>query len=240
MIIRNGHEIDKRFLMRLNLQQFAEGEGGTGGDGGTGNGEGGNAGDNGTTSGGDGGDGGNGGEDAQALLAQIEQLKADMAKQKAALDKATHEAGEANKALKATKAELQTKMTQEEIDAANKKEAEAKAAERLAELEREVARAKSTKSVMAKLSVDEDTAGKIAESMAGCENVDNALLLIQKVWEAKVKALKQEYGKVPPPGAGGGSEDKEMQAALELAKELGQRRANTAKSVRDQLGGLVR
>lgn len=240
MIIRNGHEIDKRFLMRLNLQQFAEGDGGTGGDGETGNGDGGNAGDNGAGAGGNDPSGSNGGEDTQALLAQIEQLKADMAKQKAALDKATHEAGEANKALKASKAELQAKMTQEEIDAANKKEAEEKAAERLAELEREVARAKSTKSVMAKLNVDEDTAGKIAESMVGCENVDNALLLIQKVWEAKVKALKQEYGKVPPPGAGGGSEDKEMQAALELAKELGQRKASTAKSVRDQLGGLVR
>jgi hypothetical protein len=156
-----------------------------------------------------------------------------MAKQKAALDKATKEAGDARKALKA-------KMTQEEIDAANKKEAEEAAANRLAELEREVARAKSTKSVMAKLGVDEESAGKIAECLAGCDDVDNALLLIQKQWEAKEKALKLEYGKIPGPGAGGSTEDKEMQEAINLAKELGQRKAHNTSSVREQLKGLVR
>ena len=156
-----------------------------------------------------------------------------MAKQKEALDKATSEAGKYRK-------ELQSKMTQEQIDAENKKEEQEKRDREFAELQKKVARAEGTKSVMAKLNVDEPMAEKIAESLIGCENADNALLLIQQAWLAKEKALKQEYGKVPPPGAGGGSEDKETQAALELAKELGQRRANTAKSVRDQLGGLVR
>lgn len=174
-----------------------------------------------------------GGDGSQALMAQIEQLKADMAKQKAALDAATKEAGDYRKQLKA-------KMTQEEIDAENKREAEEAAATRLAELEREVAKAKSTKSVMAKLGVDEETAGSIAECLAGCEDVDNALLLIQKTWDKREKALRLEFGKIPGPGAGGGSEDKEMQEALALAKELGQRRAQTATSVRDQLKGLVR
>lgn len=226
METRNG-------LLPLNLQFFAEPGGDPSGD---------PAGDdqNGGGAGGDNGgvepDGGQKeqqGEDSKALLAQIEQMKADMAKQKAALDKATKEAGDARKALKA-------KMTQEEIDAANKAEAEEKAAARLAELEKEVARAKSTKSVMAKLGVDEDAAGSIAECLAGCEDVDNALLLIQKAWDAKEKALRLEFGKIPGPGAGGGSEDKEMQAAMALAKELGQRRAQSTTSVRDQLKGLVR
>ena len=167
------------------------------------------------------------------LLAQIEQMKADMARQKKALDDATKEAGDYRKQLKA-------KMTQAEIDEANKKEAEEKQAARLAELEKEVARTRSSKSVMAKLGVDEDTAGKIAECLIGCEDIDNALLLIQKTWEAREKALKLEYGKIPGPGAGGGTEDKEMQQALELAKELGQRKAKTSESVRDQLKGLVR
>lgn len=223
--IRNG-------LLPLNLQFFAEPGGEPSGD---------PAGDD-QNGGGVGGENGAGepdggqkqqGDDSKALLAQIEQMKADMAKQKAALDKATKEAGDARKALKA-------KMTQEEIDAANKAEAEEKAAARLAELEREVARAKSTKSVMAKLGVDEDTAGGIAECLAGCEDVDNALLLIQKAWEAKEKALRLEFGKIPSPGAGGGSEDKEMQAAMAIAKELGQRKAQATTSVRDQLKGLVR
>ena len=58
--------------------------------------------------------------------------------------------------------------------------------------------------------------------------------------EAKEKALKLEYGKIPGPGAGGSTEDKEMAAALELAKELGENRAKNTSSVRDQLKGLVR
>ena len=172
--------------------------------------------------------------DASALAAQIEQLKADMARQKEALDKATKEAA-------GYKRDLRAKQTQEEIDAANKKEAEEKAAARLQELEREVARAKSTKSVMAKLSVDEDAAGKIAECLAGCEDVDNALLLIQKAWEAKEKALRLEFGKIPGPGAGGSNEeDAEEKAAIEIAKNLGRRRAEADKSVSSGLQGYIR
>lgn len=237
-------EIRKRLhgepLLRLNLQQFAEpaggGEGGTGGNDTSAGGD--NAGNDPTgganndqNAGGD--DGNKGVDDAATLAAQIEKLKADLAKQKTALDAATKEAGDYRKQLKA-------KMTQEEIDAANKKEAEEKAAQELEELRKKVARAESTKAVMSKLSIDEETAGSIAECMAGCEDIDNALLLIQKVWEAKEKKLRQEFGKIPGPGTGGGSEDKETQAAIELAKELGKRRAASAESVRSQLGGLVR
>lgn len=223
----------KNGLLPLNLQFFAEPAGDPAGDSPAGDdaGNDGAGGEGGENNGGDQGE--QQGNSAQALMAQLEQMKADMARQKAALDKATKEAGDAKKALKA-------KMTQEEIDAANKAEAEEKAAARLAELEKEVARAKSTKSVMSKLGVDEDSAGDIAECLAGCEDVDNALLLIKKAWDAKEKALKLEYGKIPGPGAGGSNEDKETQAALALAKELGQRKAQTATSVRDQLKGLVR
>lgn len=228
---RNGYWMSPKFYSALHAPDTGDGAGGENAGGDSGAGADGGAGDN--ADGDQGDQGGQGGDDAKALLAQIEQMKADMAKQKAALDKATREAGDARKALKA-------KMTQEEIDAANKKEAEEAAANRLAELEREVARAKSTKSVMAKLGVDEDSAGKIAECLAGCDDVDNALLLIQKQWEAKEKALRLEFGKIPGPGAGGSSEDKEMQEAIALAKELGQRRAQTSSTVRDQLKGLVR
>ena len=221
-------------LLKLNLQQFAEGEPGPAVDGGAANdvtidAEKINIG---------GAEEQNAQQakesDAKSLAAQIEQLKADMAKQKAALDAATSEAGKYKKELRAT-------QTQEEIDAANKKEEEEKAAARLAELEKEVARAKSTKSVMAKLSVDEDTAGKIAECLAGCEDVDNALLLVQKAWEKKEKALRLEFGKIPGPGAGGSSEeDAEEKAAIELAKRLGRERAESGKSVTDGLKGYIR
>ena len=204
----------------------------------------GNGGDNGGIAGGENTPGGTdasngadnkGGQNPAAdLQAQIEQMKAEMAKQKAALDAATSEAGKYRK-------ELRAKQTQEEIDAANKKEAEEKAAKELEELRREVARARSTKSVMAKLSIDEDTAGKIAECLSGCEDVDNALLLIQKAWEAKEKALRLEFGKIPGPGAGGsGDEDAEEKAAIELARRLGKDRAASDKSVIEGLKGYMR
>ena len=221
--------------MKLNLQFFAEpGEGdqGAGGDNPGGS-------DQNVGTGADGS--GNGGEsketqsaDLAALNAQLEQMKLDMAKQKAALDAATSEAGKYRK-------ELQARKTQEEIDADNKKEAEEKTAKELAELRKEVAKAKSTKSVMAKLGVDENAAGKIAESLIGCENVDNALLLIQQAWTAREKALRLEFGKIPGPGAGGSSEeDAEEKAAIERAKQMGRERANAGKSVIDGLKGYIR
>lgn len=223
----------KNGLLPLNLQFFAEsgGEGGVGGDN--------PAGDdpNGGGTGGEGGEankpGEQGGNDTAALLAQIEQMKKDMADQKKALDEATKQAAE-------RKRELRAKQTQEEIDAANKKEAEEKREQEFQELQKKVARAEGTKSVMSKLSVDEETAGQIAECLMGSEDADNALLLIQKAWETREKALKIEYGKIPGPGAGGSNEDKETQAAIELAKELGKRKAQSDTSVRDQLKGLVR
>lgn len=223
--IRNG-------MIRLNLQQFAESGESAGAPG------------SGETSGTPAAEqAGNGpkegaGEEQKTnvpdLSAQLEQLRADMAKQKAALDAATSEAAKYKK-------ELRTKQTQEEIDAANKKEAEEKQAARLAELEREVARTKSAKSVMSNLSVDESTAEKIAESLVGCENVENALLLIKQAWDAKEKALRIEFGKIPGPGAGGSSEeDAEEKAALELAKRLGKERSNSDKSVAEGLKGYIR
>ena len=223
----------KNGFLPLNLQFFAEpgGEGGVGGDN--------PAGDdpNGGGTGGEGGEankpGEQGGNDTAALLAQIEQMKKDMADQKKALDEATKQAAE-------RKRELRAKQTQEEIDAANKKEAEEKREQEFQELQKKVARAEGTKSVMSKLSVDEETAGQIAECLMGSEDANNALLLIQKAWETREKALKIEYGKIPGPGAGGSNEDKETQAAIELAKELGKRKAQSDTSVRDQLKGLVR
>ena len=224
---RNGYWMSPKFYMSASAE---------GGDGGAGGADPAGAGQNDGAGGEPGAEETNedhSGEDVKALQATIEQLKRDMAEQKTALDKATKEAAD-------RKRELRAKQTQEEIDAETKKEAEEKTAKELEELRKKVAKAESTKSVMAKLSVDEETAGQIAESLVGCENIENALLLIQKTWTAKEKALRLEFGKIPGPGTGGGSEDKEMQEAIALAKELGQRRAQGASSVRDQLKGLVR
>lgn len=189
--------------------------------------------------GGAGGDDPNKGGDNAA--AQMEQMKAEMDRMKAALDKATHEAADNKRQLGEAQKQLKAKMTQEEIDAANKKEADEKAAKELEDLRKEVAKAKNTKSVMGKLNVDEDTAGKIAESLIGCENIENALLLIQQAWTAKEKALRIEFGKIPGPGSGGnGGDDAAEAAAIERAKNLGKRRAESEKSVVDGLKGYMR
>ena len=145
--------------------------------------------------------------------AEIARLKAEMAKQKNALDNATKEAGNLRK-------ELRSKMTQEQLDAETKKEAEEKAAKELDDLRKEVAKGKTVKSVMGKLGLDEDSAGSIAEALYGAEDVDNVLLLLQKAWQAKEKALRLEFGKVTAPGAGADSNSPEAQA-IRRASEIG-------------------
>ena len=153
---------------------------------------------------------------SDALNAEIARLKAEMAKQKNALDKATHEASEAKKSLKA-------KMTQEEIDAASKQEADERAAKELEDLRREVAKGKTVKSVMGKLGLDEDTAGNLADALYGAADIDNALLSIQKAWQIREKALRLEYGKVTGPGAGSDSNSPEAQA-VKRAADIGKAR----------------
>lgn len=169
-----------------------------------------------------------------ALNAEIARLKSDLAKQKSALDAATSEAGKYRK-------ELKSKMTQEQIAESEKQEAAEKAAKELADLRKEVAKGKTVKSVMGKLGIGEEDAGELAEHLYGAENIETALLLIQKAWTAKEKALRLEFGKVPPPGAGGANgEDAEEQRALEMAKRMGQNRASNNMSVKDGLSGYMR
>lgn len=188
----------------------------------------------------DGNDGGGTDSDAAEekqdndVSAELAKAKADYAKLKAALDKATKEAGDARKALRA-------KQTAEEIAAEEKKAQDEAQAKEIEELRREVARAKTVKNVMAKIGTNEEVSGKISEYLYGAEDIENALTEIQRAWVAKEKALRLEYGKVPPPGAGGANgEDAETQKAINLAKELGRERAESGKSVRERLGGYVR
>lgn len=172
--------------------------------------------------------------DEQKESEELAKLKSELSKVKAAMDKAAKEASDAKKALRA-------KQTAEEIAAEEKKEADEKAAKEIDELRREVARTKAVKSVMSKLGTDEETSGKVAEYLYGAEDVDAALAEIQRAWTAREKALRIEFGKIPPPGAGGASgEDPEIAKAISLAKQLGQNRAENSKSVRDGLSGYIR
>ena len=171
-------------------------------------------------------------ESSETDSAEIARLKAEIAKQKAALDKATKEAGDARKALKA-------KMTQEEIDAQAKQEAAEQAAQELEELRKQVAKGNTVKTVMGKLGLDEDSAGILADCLYGAADIDNALLNIQKAWNAREAALKKEYGKITAPGAGADSNSPEAQA-VRRASEIGKARNAQNEQAQKALGAYMR
>lgn len=126
--------------------------------------------------------------------AEIARLKAELAKQKAATDKATKEAAETKRALRA-------KQTSEEAQA---EEAKAQQEAMMAELEtlrKEKAVAATTAKVLPLVGSNE-TAGAIAEYLYGAEDVEAALAALQKAWTAKEKALRMEFGRIPAPGTG--------------------------------------
>ena len=164
--------------------------------------------------------------------AEIARLKAEIAKQKAALDKATKEAGEARKALKA-------KMTAEEIAAQEKEAADEAQKNRIIELEKQVAKTGTVKSVMGKLGLDEDSAGTLADCLYGAADIDNALLNIQKAWNAREAALKKEYGKITGPGAGADSNSPEAQA-VKRAADIGKARNAQNEQAQKALGAYMR
>ena len=165
---------------------------------------------------------------------EVVKLRAELAKQKEAINKATREAAD-------YKRQLRAKQSAEEIAAEEKKAADEAAKKEIEELRREVARAKTVKTVMSKLGTDEEVSGKIAEYLYGAEDADAALTEMQRAWEKREKALRLEFGKIPAPGAGGANgEDAERQKAINLAKEIGRERAMSGQSLRDSLGAYIR
>lgn len=226
---RNGYWMSPKFSVL-----FAPDDGADGGAGDPAN-----AGD---PSGVDGADSGNEGDaGADNALEELEKLRSELDKYKKAVDKATKEAADNKRALKEKEQALRAKQSAEEIAAEEKKAADERAAQEIEELRREVARTKAVKSVMSKLGTDEEVSGKVAEYLYGAEDVDAALTEIARAWTAREKALKLEYGKVPPPGAGGANgEDEEMAKAIKIAKEMGADRAKVSESVQNQLKGLIR
>lgn len=126
--------------------------------------------------------------------AEIAKLRADLAKQKAALDKATKEAGDYKKQLRA-------KQSAEEVAQEEAKALQQSMQEELEQLRKEKAVAATTAKVMAFVG-DDTVSAQVAEYLYGAEDVDAALTAISKAWTAREKALRLEYGKIPAPGAG--------------------------------------
>ena len=128
--------------------------------------------------------------------AEIARLKADLAKQKAATDKATKEAGDYKK-------QLRSKQTAEETAAEEAKAQQEALMQELETLRKERAVAATTAKILPIVGNDSTAAAQIAEYLYGAEDVDAALAAIQKAWTAKEKALRLEFGKIPAPGVGG-------------------------------------
>lgn len=127
---------------------------------------------------------------------ELAKLKSEFAKQKAALDKATKEAGDYRKQLRA-------KQSAEEIAAEDQKQKDAANEAELKELRKKFAMMEISKAVMSKIGGDEAASNKIAEYLTEEKpDVDNALSEIQKIIVAREKAIRIEFGKVPAPGAG--------------------------------------
>ena len=126
--------------------------------------------------------------------AETARLKAELAKLKIAFDKAAKDAGDAKKALRA-------KQTAEEAAAEEVKTRQEEMEKELAELKKEKAVATASKRVFTFVN-DEKASNAIAEALYGAADVDLAVDEIAKAWIAREKALKAEYGKVPPPGVG--------------------------------------
>ena len=171
-------------------------------------------------------------ESVESLKAEIERLRTEAAKNKKAVDDATKEAADYRKQLRA-------KMTSEEIKAKEEEDAKEATAKRVAELEKTLARVQTVKSVMGKLAVDEETAGNFADCLYGASDIDNALLLFQKTWQAREKALKLEYGKITGPGVGTDSNSPESRA-IARAKELGKAKNATNEQTKKALDAYLR
>lgn len=141
--------------------------------------------------------------------AEIAKLRADLAKQKAALDKATKEAGDAKKALRA-------KQSAEEAAAEEAKEQQEALRQELEQLRKDKAVSTITAKVIS--IIGSDGADQLAEDLYGAADVDAALNAIQKAWAAKEKALRAEYGKITAPGAGANDGPTITRAQLDAMK----------------------
>ena len=229
---RNGYWMSPQFFVQY-AEDTGAGNGGDAGAAGTDGANGTEGADNGTEGAENSGEGTSGdNKSSEDLQAEIARLKADLAKQKTALDAATSEAGKYRK-------ELRAKQTAEEIAANEKKEAEEAQKNRIIELEKQVAKTNTVKTVMGKLGLDEAAAGNLADHLYGAADIDNALLEIQKAWQSKEAALRKEFGKITGPGAGADSNSPEA-VAVRRAIEIGKNQKAVNEQARKAMEAYLR
>lgn len=172
-----------------------------------------------------------GGSEGGDLNAEIARLKSEMAKQKAAMDKALSETNSYKKQLRA-------RQTAEEAAAEEAKAAEEARNNELTELRKKFAVMETTKNIAVKLGGNEESSGKIAEYLYGAEDADAVIAEFQKILAEREKKLRQEFGRVPPPGAGsanGGESE-----AVRRARELGRAKAEANQTAQNALKAYMR
>lgn len=129
-----------------------------------------------------------------AEMDALAKLRAEFAKQKAALDKATKEAGDYKK-------QLRQRQTAEEAAAEEKRLADEARDQELAELRKRFAVAETSKKLLGFIK-DEAASNSLAEFLYGAEDAESAIDMLNKAWTTREKSLRLEYGKIPAPGVG--------------------------------------
>jgi hypothetical protein len=119
---------------------------------------------------------------------------AEVARLKAALDKATKEAAE-------QKRKIRSLQSAEDARAEEEKERQEAIENELKELRKKAAVGEKAKRIIA-FTGDETVSTAIAEALYGAEDADAVIDELSKAWTAKEKKLRMEYGKIPAPGAG--------------------------------------
>ena len=133
-------------------------------------------------------------EPNEEINSELAALKADLAKQKIALDKANKEAAD-------YKRQLRAKQSAEEVAAEEKRILDEERDKQLAEYKKLVSVEKNAKKLMSFVG-DEPLSTELAGHLYGAEDEDAVIDLVNKAWTAREKKLRIEYGKIPAPGVG--------------------------------------
>ena len=161
---------------------------------------------------------------------ELLKLRTETAKLKAAMDKAAKEAAE-------YKRQLRAKQSAEEIAAEEKRIADEAKDKELEDLRKAFAVAGIEKRVMA-LGGDSEASSRIAEMLYGANDIEAALGEIQKIWTAREKALRLEYGKIPAPGVG--AANAAIDEAIARAREIGKARADSNTKAQEAMKAYMR
>ena len=138
----------------------------------------------------------------ESLMAEMSQLKAENAKNKAALDKALHNNGELTKQLRA-------KMSASEQEAEAKRQAEEAQANRIRDLEEYKARSEARERYIA-IGMSADLAKEAAEAEVA-RDMESLTAIYKRHNEATLKASKDEWLKSRPEPATSRSENAEKE-----------------------------